>query len=142
MSVTLEQIEIIRERARVTYAEAKEVLEKCNGDALEALIMLEAQAKVRPPKTSAGGTIKITGELKENRAIIVVEDNGTGISQEDLPFVFNRFYKCDKSRTRQSGGTGLGLSIAKWIIEKHAGTINIESSLNKGTKVMVKLPLF
>lgn len=51
MSVTLEQIEILRERARVTYAEAKEVLEKCNGDILEALIMLEGQAKVRAPKT-------------------------------------------------------------------------------------------
>lgn len=50
MSVTLEQIEMLRERARVTYAEAKEVLEKCNGDILEALIMLEAQAKVRAPK--------------------------------------------------------------------------------------------
>jgi len=54
---------------------------------------------------------------------------------------FTRFYKCDKSRTSESGGTGLGLSIAKWIIEKHEGTIAVESALNKGTKVTINLPV-
>lgn len=90
--------------------------------------------------TPPGGTIKINSWLRDNQVSILVEDNGIGISARDLPFVFDRFYKCDKSRTRESGGTGLGLSIAKWIIEKHQGSIHIESALNQGTKIIIKLP--
>jgi len=89
--------------------------------------------------TPEGGKIKVTGDIKGNRVRIIVEDNGIGISNEDLPHVFNRFYKCDKSRTRESGGTGLGLSIAKWIIEKHNGTIEIESTLNVGTRIIISV---
>lgn len=66
MSVSLEQIEMLRERARVTYAEAKEVLEKCNGDILEALIMLEGQAKVRAPKAE----FHETGAYKTSKGIL------------------------------------------------------------------------
>lgn len=91
--------------------------------------------------TPAGGKIKVTFQEAGNRVRVVVEDNGIGISKEDLPLVFNRFYKSDKSRTRDAGGTGLGLSIAKWIIEKHQGAINIESELNKGTRITVQLPI-
>lgn len=91
--------------------------------------------------TPTGGTIKINSYLKNNRVKITIEDNGIGISKEDLPYVFNRFYKCDKSRTREGGSTGLGLSIAKWIIEKHKGAIVVESVLTKGTKIIITLPV-
>ncbi len=90
--------------------------------------------------TLPGGTIRINGYLSDNRVKLTVEDNGIGIAKEDLPFIFNRFYKCDKSRTREAGGTGLGLSIAKWIIEKHQGHIKVESTLNKGTQIIISLP--
>ncbi|MHB9094135.1 MAG: sensor histidine kinase, partial [Eubacteriales bacterium] len=90
--------------------------------------------------TPSGGTIKINGFLRDNKVKLIIEDNGVGISKEDLPYIFNRFYKCDKSRTRESGGTGLGLSIAKWIIEKHKGSIEVESVLAKGTKIIITLP--
>lgn len=89
--------------------------------------------------TPAGGKIKVTLDIRDKRVRIILEDNGIGISKEDLPFVFNRFYRCDKSRTRESGGTGLGLSIAKWIIEKHDGTIEIESTLNVGSRVIISV---
>lgn len=91
--------------------------------------------------TPSGGTIKISSFLKSNRVMLIVEDSGTGIAEADLPHIFNRFYKCDRSRTREGGGTGLGLSIAKWIIEKHNGTIGAESALGKGTKMIMTLPL-
>lgn len=91
--------------------------------------------------TPRGGTIKLDVLQKSNKAVLTIEDSGIGISSDDLPYIFNRFYKCDKSRTRESGGTGLGLSIAKWIIEKHEGTIAVESALNKGTKVTINLPV-
>ncbi len=89
------------------------------------------------------GTVKITVEEKQNSLIVHVTDNGSGIKEEDLPFVFERFYKGDKARTRNSEkkGTGLGLSIAKHIIEEHDGTIFATSDVNKETTFTFTLPL-
>jgi signal transduction histidine kinase len=90
--------------------------------------------------TPIGGSITLNSILKGNLILITIEDTGKGISEEDLPYIFNRFYKADKSRTRENGGAGLGLSIARWIIEQHQGDIKVESILNKGTKVIITLP--
>lgn len=90
--------------------------------------------------TPDGGMITIDCYKDDHWAILTVEDNGIGISKEDLPNIFDRFYKCDKSRTRDSSSSGLGLSIAKWIIEKHGGSISAESELNQGTKIIIRLP--
>ncbi|WP_337998932.1 sensor histidine kinase [Desulforamulus reducens] len=88
-----------------------------------------------------GGTIIIDCYAQNNRAIITIKDTGIGISKEDLPFIFNRFYRADKSRTKQTGGTGLGLAIAKWIIERHKGTIGVDSKISEGTTIKVNLPI-
>jgi signal transduction histidine kinase len=90
--------------------------------------------------TPAGGSITLNSILSGNQALITIEDTGKGISAEDLPYIFHRFYKADKSRTRENGGAGLGLSIARWIIEQHQGDIKVESILNKGTKITITLP--
>lgn len=91
--------------------------------------------------TPLGGTVKLTAYKRNNKAVIILEDNGIGISKKHLPHIFDRFYRTDKSRTRESGGTGLGLSIAKWIIDNHSGTIDINSKIDMGTTVTVELPL-
>ncbi|MGL5314987.1 MAG: sensor histidine kinase [Peptostreptococcaceae bacterium] len=90
--------------------------------------------------TPEGGTIKINSFKSSKGVYILIEDNGIGISNEDLPNVFNRFYRSDKSRSKQSGGTGLGLSIAKYIIDVHQGQIKVYSKLDEGTIVSVELP--
>jgi len=91
--------------------------------------------------SSKEGKVTLSSSLDNNYVIIKVADNGIGISKEDLPHVFDRFYRADKSRTKETGGTGLGLSIAKWIIMKHKGIIEVESQLDVGTKIIIKLPL-
>jgi two-component system, OmpR family, sensor histidine kinase ArlS len=89
--------------------------------------------------TPEGGKIKIDSFLRERSAQVSIEDTGVGISKEDLPHIFNRFYRADKSRTRVTGGTGLGLAIAKWIIERHNGKVSVQSEISVGTRVTIKL---
>ncbi len=90
--------------------------------------------------TPEGGAIQLNSSLQGQKALITVEDTGIGIAPEDLPHIFNRFYKADKSRSREGSGAGLGLSIGKWIIEQHKGEIRAESTLHQGTKIIVSLP--
>lgn len=91
--------------------------------------------------TTSGGQITVRSGLTATSARVEVVDTGIGISREDLPHIFDRFYRADKSRNRQDGSTGLGLSIAKWIVEAHGGRIEAMSEPGKGTKIVVELPL-
>ncbi|MDR1692216.1 MAG: cell wall metabolism sensor histidine kinase WalK [Oscillospiraceae bacterium] len=91
--------------------------------------------------TPDGGRIDIDANSSAGWVRISVRDNGIGIPEEDLPFIFERFYRVDKARSRSMGGTGLGLAIAREIVEKHKGRLVIESELGKGTTVSLLLPL-
>ncbi|MGF7398700.1 ATP-binding protein [Thermoanaerobacterium thermosaccharolyticum] len=92
--------------------------------------------------TGEGGNIKVKLYKEGKYAVLSVSDDGIGIPKEDLPFIYERFYRSEKSRNREYGGSGLGLSITKAIIKAHNGMINAESILNEGTKFTVKLPLY
>ncbi|MFL0363347.1 ATP-binding protein [Bacillus sp. PK3_68] len=89
--------------------------------------------------TQEGGHIEVRAFDKENRVIVEVEDNGIGINPEEIPRIFERFYRVDKARSRNSGGTGLGLAIVKHIIEAHDGEIFVKSKANEGTTFTVFL---
>lgn len=89
--------------------------------------------------TPEGGIIEIKANRKEKFIYINIIDNGIGISEKHLPFIFQRFYRADESRTRSQGGTGLGLALCKWIVEVHKGTIEVHSKPDEGTSVIVKL---
>jgi heavy metal sensor kinase len=90
--------------------------------------------------TGRGGTVTVRLAREGDKGIAIVEDTGIGISPENLPRVFDRFFRADKARTRMEGGTGLGLSIAQSIIQAHGGKIELESVLNVGTRCKVTLP--
>ena len=88
-----------------------------------------------------GGTISVRVFLEHgDRAVIEVSDDGPGIPVEDQAKVFDRFYRVDKARWRESGGTGLGLSIVKWAVEAHGGNVALDSNANGGCKVSISLP--
>lgn len=88
-----------------------------------------------------GGEIHVTTRHENRNAILTVKDNGLGIAAEDLPLIFERFYRADKSRSQADGRMGLGLAITKSIVEKHGGKIDVESKHDSGTTFTIRLPL-
>jgi len=93
-------------------------------------------------KYTSQGKVSISVVQKDKVAVITITDTGVGIPPEDLPHVFERFYRVDKARSREKGGTGLGLAIAKEIAEAHGGKIEVKSKLDQGSTFSVMLPLF
>ncbi|NRD76755.1 GHKL domain-containing protein [Bacillus sp. BRMEA1] len=91
--------------------------------------------------TPAGGVVCLFLAKESQHLCIKVEDTGIGISQEDQKHIFERFYRADKSRSRQMGGHGLGLSIAKWIVDIHHGTIQLTSEPGKGSTFVIRIPM-
>lgn len=91
--------------------------------------------------TRNNGEVWLMLSMIGHELCIIVKDTGIGIKKEDYNRIFERFYRVDKSRSRQAGGHGLGLSIAKWIVETHAGTINISSEIGQGTEFTIRIPL-
>lgn len=99
--------------------------------------LLENSMRYTPP----GGTVRVKLSRTADESRIEIVDSGVGIPEHDLPFVFERFFRSDRARRAYSGGSGLGLSIVRWIVEAHKGKVEIESEVDKGTTVAVRLPL-
>jgi heavy metal sensor kinase len=101
------------------------------------LILMDNAANYTPP----GGSVKVTQATINGFAVISVIDTGIGIAHEEVPHIFDRFWRSDKARSREHGGAGLGLSIAKWIAEMHGGTVEVESEPGKGSVFRLRVPL-
>ncbi|WP_315969448.1 sensor histidine kinase [Oceanobacillus massiliensis] len=102
----------------------------------QVLLNILDNAKKHTPQ---GKRISLEVSQNKREIITIISDEGKGIPEEDLPFIFERLYRVEKSRSRLSGGTGLGLTIAKEIVEFHGGTIEVRSKLGEGTSFIIKL---
>jgi signal transduction histidine kinase len=98
--------------------------------------LVDNAVKYTPP----GGRVEVTGGFEGSEIVIRVSDTGIGIPEEKLPRIFERFYRVDKARSKETGGTGLGLSIVKHIAENHGGRVTVESTLGEGSDFTVYLP--
>ncbi|AEF17110.1 MULTISPECIES: two-component system histidine kinase PnpS [Thermoanaerobacterium] len=116
----------------------KDVVIKISKDRLRQMIINLVDNGIK--YTPEGGYVKVTTTDMENNIVIEVEDSGIGISKENIPRLFERFYRVDKGRSRKLGGTGLGLAIVKHIVESMKGSITVESEVGKGTKFAIVLP--
>jgi two-component system sensor histidine kinase BaeS len=91
--------------------------------------------------TNEGGTVTLRLRPQEATAVLEVIDTGIGIPPEDLPHVFERFWRADKSRSRATGGAGIGLAVVRELVQAHEGHIQVASTVGKGTTFRVTLPL-
>lgn len=126
------------EDVRIVYK--KEVYIKpfmCNPDRIKQLMINLLDNAI---KYTEQGTIEIVCRNENDVLYLRISDTGIGMKQEDLPRIFERFYRVDKSRSRKQGGTGLGLSIVKHIVELYGGNIHVDSILEKGTTFEIQLP--
>jgi heavy metal sensor kinase len=144
--------EVLREACHQgsALAEAKQIgfQERISGDSMWIqgdatslrrlfLILIDNAVKYTP----ANGQVEVSLQRNDGYAVAQVRDTGIGIAEADLPNVFERFYRADKARSRESGGVGLGLSIGRWITEVHAGTIEVQSSPGRGSSFQIRLPI-
>lgn len=106
----------------------------------EQLVQVVLNLLTNAIRYSVEGTIAVKLERIDGFAVLSVTDSGIGIASEHLPRIFERFYRIDRARSRETGGTGLGLSIVRHIVEAHGGRIEVDSELNVGTTFRVFLP--
>ncbi|ATW23868.1 two-component system histidine kinase PnpS [Candidatus Formimonas warabiya] len=143
-------ITLVAEEMRQRFQEKQIALElnlpgvvpqvKANPDRVKQILvnLLDNALKYTP----YGGRVTVGAEEEENFVRICVQDTGMGIPSEDLPRIFERFYRVDKARSRQMGGFGLGLSIVKHMVENMGGSIRVESTLNEGSTFWFTLPKY
>jgi heavy metal sensor kinase len=127
------------EHHRVEVEAAPDLQMQGDRDRLKQLVLnLAGNALSHTPD---GSTIQLRLEQRGSEALIEIIDDGPGIPPEDLPYLFDRFYRVDKARSRASGGTGLGLAIVQSIARAHEGSVEVRSTLGQGTRFSVRLPL-
>jgi heavy metal sensor kinase len=133
------QARALAEGREVSIVHLSPVVISGDADHLKQLLLILIENAVR--YTPAGGHVSVALRASEDEVRISVSDTGIGIAPNDLPHIFDRFYRADPARSRVAGGSGLGLAIAKWIAEAHDGRIEVESEVGQGSTFAVLLPL-
>lgn len=141
LKTTLDHMSLLADEKRISMTCEAELPVCVNGDPMRLKQVIVNLVDNAIKYTLEDGRILVRLEAQDGQAVLAVKDTGIGIPAESLPHVFERFYRTDKARSRESGGTGLGLAIVKAICVAHNGSVSIESVENKGTTVRVQLPL-
>jgi signal transduction histidine kinase len=134
------QVSLLEKSVEVSIEDVDQACVLGDADRLKQLLLnlVDNAVKYTPP----GGHVTLSLSKVNGWASIHIADTGVGIPPEDLPYIFDRFYRVDKARNRGQGGSGLGLSIAKWIAKVHGGDIEVISQVGQGTTFTVILPLY
>jgi len=134
------QVRMLEPPVEIELTAVDQVTVLGDADRLKQLILnlVENAVKYTPP----GGMVSLSLSKEADWAFFEVSDTGVGIPAENLPHIFDRFYRVDKSRARAQGGSGLGLSIAQWVAQAHGGAIRVSSQVGEGTKFTVTLPIY
>lgn len=133
------QLSLLNPPVTIVLEEVDQVAVEGDPDRLKQLILNLADNAIK--YTPDGGEVTIGLSKDADKAHLKIADTGIGIADEDLPYIFDRFYRVDKARTRAHGGSGLGLSIAKWIVDVHGGSVEATSVPGEGTTFHITLPL-
>lgn len=125
------EMEVLDVHSKITLAEEGQVEIFADYDLVKQLLWIHGENALKYSKDSGEVEIRVWKDKKFG--YVSVKDNGVGIAAEDIPKIFDRFYRVDKSRNKEISGTGLGLAIAKWIVDSHDGEILVESKVGEGT---------
>jgi signal transduction histidine kinase len=136
-----ERFERAAEHAGVTIVVHAERTAAVRGSARDVSLLVRNLVDNAIRYTKPGGTIDVGVRTDGDDAVLTVSDTGIGIPARELSRIFERFYRVDRARSRETGGTGLGLSIVKHVTENHGGTIEVRSQLGTGTTFEVRLPI-
>jgi signal transduction histidine kinase len=142
-AVVRDEIERFEERAAeagVNLSMNADATPKVHGSGRDLALLVRNLVDNAIRYTRRGGRISVGLSEHDGDAVLTVSDTGVGIPQRDLPRVFERFYRVDRARSRETGGTGLGLSIVRHVAENHAGRVTVRSELGRGTTFEVRMP--
>ena len=123
----------------LTYEQSQDVVAQVDATKLTLAVSNLVENAIK--YTDEGGSVKVTLDCDHQNAFLTVTDTGIGMAEEELGKIFDRFYRIDKTRDRQTGGTGLGLSITHSTVLLHDGSIKVSSKENEGTTFVVRIPL-
>jgi signal transduction histidine kinase len=137
---TGETAQWMMEGRQLVFELQNEVLLTCDRERLRQLVLNLLSNAVQHTTQEGMIILSLTATAEEIK--ICVADNGSGIAAQHLPHIFERFYRADPTRSRESGGSGLGLSICSWIAQAHGGTISAQSQVGQGTTITLLLPRF
>ena len=141
VSVTLDHMGLLAEEKHISVRFRHGPATYVTGDSMRLKQIVVNLVDNAIKYTPDGGSVSVVVTTEEKKAVLTVTDTGIGIPAASLPLVFDRFYRADQARSRESGGTGLGLSIVKAICSVHGGTAFVDSTEGRGTTFRIELPL-